>query len=80
MRYSNLFGKTLRDKPRNADSVSHQLMVRGGFVRAMAGGAAFGLLPLGERVLARIRAVVDEELSALGAQAVTVPGGRKSAS
>ncbi len=80
MRYSNLFGKTLRDKPRNADSVSHQLLVRGGFVRAMAGGAAFGLLPLGERVLARIRAVVDAELSALGAQALTVPGGRKSGS
>jgi len=66
MRYSKLFGKTLRDKPRNADSLSHQLLLRAGFVKAEAGGG-FILLPLGQRVLEKVRRIA-------GAATVGLPG------
>ena len=76
MRYSRLFGKTLRDKPRNADSASHQLLLRAGFVRLTSSG--FLLLPLGRRVLDRIESILAEELQAAGAAALGFPGGQSA--
>src|ERR1035441_1671641 len=78
MRYSRLFGKTVRDKPRNADSESHQLLLRGGFVRPASGGG-FLLLPLGQRVMEKVQAIVAEEIEQCGASVLGFPGGRQSA-
>jgi len=78
MRYSKMFGKTVRDKPRNADSESHQLLLRAGFVRPAAGGG-FLLLPLGQRVMARIEALVASELRAAGAAMLGLPAGKQAA-
>ena len=78
MRYSKLFGKTVRDKPRNADSESHQLLLRAGFVRPAAGGG-FLLLPLGQRVMARIEALVAGELRTAGAAMLGLPAGKQAA-
>jgi len=78
MRYSRLFGKTVRDKPRNADSASHQLLLRAGFLRPATGGG-FLLLPLGRRVLDRIEVILTEELQTSGAATLGFPGGRQSA-
>ena len=77
MRYSKLLGKTLRDKPRNADSTSHQLLLRAGFVRP-AGGGGFLLQPLGQMVLGKIEAIVGEALRSCGVSVVGFPGGRGS--
>ena len=78
MRYSSLFGKTVRDKPRNAVSRSHELLLRAGFIRPAPGGG-FLLLPLGERVAERIEGVLARELERLGGQMLGLPGGRQSA-
>ena len=72
MRYSLLFGKTFREKPRNADALSHQLLLRGGFLRPAAGGG-FLLLPLGERVMGKMAAMVRKEVRAVGFQALGLP-------
>jgi prolyl-tRNA synthetase len=77
MLYSRLFGKTLRDKPRNADSLSHQLLLRAGFVRPTEAGG-FLLLPLGRRVLERIRTVLAEEWSRCECAPVEFSGGRQA--
>ena len=77
MRYSKLFGKTLRDKPRNADSESHRLLLRAGFVRPAAGGG-FLLLPLGQRVMETIVGLVEAEMRTAGVATVGFPSGKTS--
>lgn len=67
MRFSQLFTKTARQAPKDADSLNADLLVRAGFVqRTMAG--VYSYLPLGLRVLRNIEAIVREEMNALGAQ------------
>ena len=78
MRYTRLFGRTLRDKPRNADSRSHQLLLRAGYVRPAPGGGLV-LLPLGERVLRRVHDLVREELEAAGVSMAGWAGARQAA-
>jgi prolyl-tRNA synthetase len=77
MRYSRLFGKTSREKPRNADSLSHQLLLRAGFLRPAPGGG-FLLLPLAQRALAKLEALLSRELEACGVESLGLPGGRKT--
>jgi prolyl-tRNA synthetase len=77
MLYSRLLGKTLRDKPRNADSPSHQLLLRAGFVRTTEAGGLL-LLPLGQRVLARIRAILSAEWKSRGSAEVEFSAGRQA--
>jgi prolyl-tRNA synthetase len=77
MRYSQLFGGTLREKPRNADSTSHQLLLRAGFLRPAAGGG-FLLLPLGQRTLERLRAIAAQEIAGCGIETVGFPAARNS--
>ncbi|TVQ41095.1 MAG: proline--tRNA ligase [Spirochaetaceae bacterium] len=72
MRYSQLFGKTLRQVPHGVRSESYQLLVRGGFVRPLGQGL-FCWLPLGQRIIAGIQAIIREEMEALGGQEVVLP-------
>ena len=67
MRQSQLFGKTLRESPKDEVSVNAQLLERGGFVyKTMAG--VYDYLPLGWRVLNKINQVIREEMNAIGGQ------------
>ncbi|MEK9151489.1 MAG: aminoacyl--tRNA ligase-related protein [Patescibacteria group bacterium] len=67
MRQSQLFTKTKKEVPKNEVSKNAQLLIRAGFVhKEMAGVYAF--LPLGLRVLERIKGIVREEMNALGCQ------------
>lgn len=67
MRQSKLFGKTLREDPKDEVSVNSKLLERGGFIyKTMAG--AYDYLPLGFRVLQKINAVIREEMDAIGGQ------------
>ena len=69
MRQSQLFGKTLRENPRDEVSENAKLLERGGFVyKTMAG--VYDYLPLGFRVLGRVEAVIREEMEAIGGQEV----------
>ncbi|MBI4120037.1 MAG: hypothetical protein HY454_01085 [Parcubacteria group bacterium] len=72
MRYSQLFGKTLRQAPKDETALNAQLLQRGGFVdKLMAGSYTF--LPLGWRVEQKIEQIVREEMNAIGGQEVLMP-------
>ena len=66
-RASQLFLPTLRDAPADADAASHQLLVRGGFIRQMGAGL-WSFLPLGWRVHEKIEQIIREEIDAIGGQ------------
>ena len=72
MRSSNLFSKTLRDAPSDAETISHQLLIRSGFIQQIASGI-FSLLPLGNRSISKIRNIIREEMNNIGAQEVNLP-------
>jgi prolyl-tRNA synthetase len=67
MRMSRLLLRTLRDAPSDADAISHQLLVRAGYIRRVASGI-YTFLPLGWRVLHNVERVVREEMDRAGAQ------------
>ena len=71
-RLSELFLRTLRDDPADAEVPSHKLLVRAGYVRRIAPGV-YSWLPLGLRVLREVERVVREEMDAMGAQEILLP-------
>ncbi len=72
MRWSKSLIPTLKEDPADAEAVSHKLMVRAGLVRQLAAGI-YVYLPLGQRVLDRISAIIREEMNAIGGQEITMP-------
>ena len=71
-RLSNLFLRTLREDPADAEVASHKLLVRAGYIRRQAAGI-FAWLPLGLRVKGKIERIIREEMAAAGAQEVHFP-------
>ena len=71
-RLSELFVRTLRDDPADAELPSHRLLVRAGYIRRVAPGI-YSWLPLGLAVLHRVEEIVREEMTAIGAQEVLFP-------
>lgn len=71
-RLSQLFLRTLRDDPADAEVASHRLLVRAGYIRRQAPGV-FAWLPLGLKVRRRIEAIIREEMAHAGAQEVHFP-------
>ncbi len=67
MRMSKLFLSTLREVPAEAETISHQLMLRGGIIRKLAAGV-YSYLPLGLRVLKKVENIVRTEMDNAGAQ------------
>ncbi|MBP2650255.1 MAG: Prolyl-tRNA synthetase [Firmicutes bacterium] len=72
MRASQLYAPTLRETPAEAEVISHQLMLRAGFIRKAAGGM-YTYLPLAWRVLRKIETIVREEMDAKGGQELAMP-------
>src|SRR5690625_314554 len=72
LRMSNLFLRTLRENPSDAELDSHKLLVRAGYIRRAAPGI-YTWLPLGLRVLRKIENILREEMAAAGAQEVHFP-------
>ncbi|UCZ62748.1 proline--tRNA ligase [Mycolicibacterium phocaicum] len=71
-RMSELFLRTLRDDPADAEVPSHKLLIRAGYVRPIAPGL-YSWLPLGLKVLRKIEDVVRSEMNAIGAQEILFP-------
>jgi prolyl-tRNA synthetase len=69
---SELFVRTLRDDPAEAEVASHKLLIRAGYIRPIAPGL-YSWLPLGLRVLRKIERVVREEMNAIGGQEILLP-------
>ena len=72
MLLSKLLLPTLKDAPKEAEVISHKLMLRAGLVRKVASGI-YTWLPLGLKVLRKIENIVREEMDASGAQEVLMP-------
>lgn len=72
MRVSELLIPTLREVPAEAEVASHRLLLRAGFIRKVAAGI-YTYLPLAQRVLAKIRAIVREEMNRIGGQEILLP-------
>jgi prolyl-tRNA synthetase len=72
MRLSQLFGKTLRQAPAEAETVGHQLLLRAALVQQLSAGV-YSSLPLGWRVLRRIEQIIREEMDAAGGQELVMP-------
>lgn len=72
MRSSELFYPTLREVPSEAEVISHQLLLRAGFIRKASGGV-YTYLPLAYRVIKKIENIVREEMDRAGGQEVLMP-------
>ena len=72
LRMSQLFVRTLRDDPADAEVPSHKLLVRAGYIRRAAPGI-YSWLPLGLRVLRKVEGIVREEMDAIGSQELVFP-------
>ncbi|AXE23248.1 proline--tRNA ligase [Streptomyces globosus] len=71
-RMSRLMARTLREDPADAETLSHRLLVRAGYVRRSSAGV-WTWLPLGKRVLENVSRIVREEMDAIGGQEVLLP-------
>ncbi|MDD2463677.1 MAG: proline--tRNA ligase [Desulfobulbus sp.] len=72
MRYSQMLLPTTKETPSEAEVVSHQLLVRGGFIRKLTSGM-YTYLPLGFLALQRVTAIVRQEMNRAGAQEILMP-------
>ena len=72
MRVSRLFGKTQREIPAEADTISHQLLLRAGMIRQVAAGV-YSYLPLAWRVLKKIENIIRDEMDKAGGQELMMP-------
>jgi prolyl-tRNA synthetase len=72
MLFSQMYLPTLKEKPAEAEVISHQLMVRAGMIRKLSSGV-YSYLPLGVRSLRKMEAIIREEMDRAGAQEVILP-------
>ena len=72
MRWSNYFIPTLKEAPKETESVSHKLMLRGGFIDKVASGV-YTYLPLGYRVLKKVENIIREEMNRAGGIEILMP-------
>ena len=72
MRWSKLFGKTLREDPAEAELVSHRLMLKAGMIYQVSSGV-YSYMPLAWRSLRKIEQIIREEMDAAGGQELNMP-------
>ncbi len=72
MRASQFHISTTKETPNDAEIVSHQLMLRAGFIRRLGSGL-YSWMPMGLRVLRKVEAIVREEMNRAGALEVLMP-------
>jgi len=72
MLQSQLFCKTKKETPKDAEAISHKLLVKGDFIEQTISGV-YRFLPLGFRVLKKIEKIIREEMLNFGAQEVLLP-------
>lgn len=69
---SQLVLKTLREAPSDAEAISHQLLVRAGYIRRLSSGV-YTFMPLGMKVLKKLNRIVEDEFDNAGAQQILMP-------
>lgn len=72
MRFSKYYVKTLKETPKEAEVISHVLMMRAGMIKKLASGI-YTHLPLGYKALRKVENIVREEMNRAGAQELFMP-------
>src|SRR3989344_1596760 len=72
MRYSQLFPKTRKEAPKDEVAINAKLLIRAGFIDKLMAGS-YTLLPLGLRVVEKIKGIIREEINAIGGQELLMP-------
>ena len=72
MKQSQIFVPTLRETPSDAEVLSHQMMLRAGYIRQVSSGV-YSYLPLAYRVIQKIENIIREELNAIGGTEMLLP-------
>ena len=72
MKYSRLFGKTVKNPPKDARVASHRLLLQAGFIRESSAGRYY-FLPLGRRVQNKLIGVIRDEMDKAGGQEIVTP-------
>ncbi len=72
MRYSKLFGKTIKDAPKDTVSINAQYLLRGSYIDQLMSGS-YTLMPLGLRVIKKLEQIIREEINDTGAQEILMP-------
>ena len=72
MRMSKLAGRRLREVPKDAKNISHQFLMRGGYIRPVSAGI-YTLLPVGKRIVDKIERIIREEMDRIDGQEVLMP-------
>jgi prolyl-tRNA synthetase len=73
MRYSQIIGKTLKTPPKEAETISHQLLTQAGFIDRQLSAGIYSFLPLGWRVMEKIMDIIREEMNSIGGQELNMP-------
>jgi prolyl-tRNA synthetase len=69
---SKLVGRRIKEDPKDAKTISHKFMIRGGYARMVSAGI-YSLLPLGKRIVDKIEKIIREEMDQIGGQEVLMP-------
>ncbi|GAA0370017.1 proline--tRNA ligase [Alkalibacterium iburiense] len=72
MKQSKLFAPTLREVPHDAEVISHQLLLRAGYIRQISSGI-YSYLPLANRVIEKVKTIIREELDAIDGSEMLLP-------
>jgi len=72
MRMSKMLGRRIKEDPKDAKTVSHKFLVRGGYIRGVSAGI-YSMLPLGMRIIDKIEAIIREEMNRIDGQEVKMP-------
>ena len=72
MKYSQLFGKTIKEDPKDVLNASTRFLLKAGFIRESVAGRYY-FLPLGMRVQDKMMKIIEEEMDKSGAQKMLAP-------
>ena len=72
MKMSQMAGRRLKEDPKDAKTVSHKFLIRGGYIRPVSAGI-YSLLPIAKRIKTKSESIIREEMNAIDGQEVLFP-------
>ncbi len=72
MKMSRMLGRRIKEDPKDAKTISHKFLIRGGYIRPVSSGI-YSLLPPAKRIIEKIEAIIREEMNAIDGQEVLMP-------
>ena len=72
MRMSKMVGRRIKEDPKDAQTTSHKLLIRGGYIRPVSAGI-YSLLPVAKRIITKIETIIRREMDMIDGQEVLLP-------